>query len=111
MEVTGAFTLEDAVALVQQLDPGGPFQGLPLLVLTQGMESVSSDARGRLARRGEQGGWEPWSAVVATNAIIRVTVNFVARLTRVRRTKLFATEVEALQWLDARVLEDLRAPQ
>src|SRR5262245_57136533 len=109
METIGVFSGQDADSYVKQAEPGGPNHGLPCLVLTQRMESLSSEARGYFAARGDLGDREMWTAIVVTNPVIRVASNFVMRIQGTRKMKLFSGEAEALQWLDARVREALAA--
>jgi len=66
---------------------------------------LPSGARAVFAGRGEIGDREVWTAVVVTNPVIRVTANFIMRIQKQRKTKLFSVEAEALRWLDARTRE------
>jgi len=45
--------------------------------------------------------------VGVTNPVLRVTANFIARIQGRKKTRMFSGEPEALQWLDARVREDM----
>lgn len=108
IEVSGILSNEEARALLQLLQPGGASHDLPCLFLLQGLDSIPSDARGIFG----QGGLakvESWEAVVVTNPVIRVTANFIARIQGRKKTRMFSGEPEALQWLDARVREDMAA--
>lgn len=101
----GRITKDDAEYLIAQVGPGGPLHGLPVLALTQRMESLSPEARNLIAGRQQLKQWA-WCAVVVTNPIMRVTSSFMMRILKVATTtKLFANEAEATQWLDERVRE------
>jgi hypothetical protein len=108
IELSGTLSREEVGALVEQMRPGGDLHGMPLLVLLQGVDSFPWDARST-AGQAERAGAERWEAVVVTNPVLRVTVNFILRIQRMKKTKLFSGEAEALQWLDARIREDLAA--
>ena len=102
----GHFSKEDAEAVVQRTSPGGPYFGMPQLVLTQQQVSGSSDARGVLAAaRGGHGESEPWVAVVITNRIGRVGANFLMRVLGNKRMRLFGAEAEAVRWMVERIQE------
>jgi len=103
MEGRGTFSREDAVASLKLVDPGGELHGLPCVVLTRNLGSVSPEARRLYAERGDLG---VWMAVVVTNPVIRVTARFLMRIQKARKTDLFATEEKAIAWLDARVREE-----
>ena len=45
------------------------------------------------------------------NPLLRVTINFVTRVTGNRKVKMFGSEAEATRWLDERVREDRAKPQ
>ncbi len=49
-------------------------------------------------------------AVVVTNPIVRVATNFLVRVGRNKRVRLFGSEAEAIQWLAERVRES-KAPK
>jgi len=109
MTLTGIFSGEDATAFMRRIDPGGDLAGLPCLTLTKDLESISSEARAAISRAANMGELELWSAVVVSNPMIRVAINFITRLQNAKRTKLLATEEEAIRWLDARMREELAA--
>ena len=69
------------------------------------MTSITADARGLLGGRGNVSGKEAWTAVVVTNPVIRVTVNFLMRINKNRKLRLFTREAEAIRWLDEQVRE------
>jgi hypothetical protein len=106
MEGSGTFSKEDALATLKLVDPGGELHGLPCVVLTRNVGSISPEARRVYSTRGEL---DTWMAVVVTNPVIRVTARFLMRIQKARKTGLFATEEKAIQWLDARVRENTTA--
>jgi hypothetical protein len=99
-----SLTREDAAAMVRQVGAGGELYGLPALIEAMDLKSISSDAR---AGRGDVRNRETWTAVLMANPVIRVTANFIMRIQQSRKTKLFSSEPEALEWLDARIREQL----
>jgi len=106
LETSGRFSREDAEALIQQMNPGGELHGLPILLLTEKLESVGSEARALFAGRGDTAK-DPWIAAVVANPVVRVTLNFLKRVQKQNNKRMmFANEPAALQWLDARVRED-----
>ncbi|HVE82232.1 MAG TPA: hypothetical protein VND93_05270 [Myxococcales bacterium] len=105
-DCSGNVTKEDADAWLRQVDPGGPFHGLPILAVTLQLNRVASEARSVFAQRGDVAGFKAWMAVVVTNPVIRVTTNFVMRMARNTKQRIFATEQEAILWLDERLRED-----
>jgi hypothetical protein len=108
LEVSGALSGEEARTLLEQMQPGGALHGAPFLIVMKEGSSLSSDARGVVGQTGREE-MELWEAVVVTNPVVRVTVNFVMRIQGRKKTKLFTGEPEALQWLDARIREDMAA--
>lgn len=110
LDIRGAISTEESLAHIKRVDlPEGDLHGLPQLVHTREMVSLSPEARRLFGGRGEQGEQEPWVAVIVTNPVLRVTTNFINRVQRARRTRLFSAEAEALKWLDERVGEALAA--
>jgi len=102
----GTITREDADTYLQQIALGGSFHGLPILAVTLQIGSIGPGAGGAFVRRGSERKTESWIAVVVTNPVIRVTTNFVVRISGTKKLRLFATEEEAVLWLDERVRED-----
>jgi hypothetical protein len=102
-DCVGEMTLEDAHTVLRETGPGGSFEGLPILGLTERITSITAEARGVLGGRGNVSGTEVWAAVVVTNPVIRVAVNFLTRVNKYRKLHLFAREAEAIQWLDEQV--------
>lgn len=105
MVTSGHFSKEDADAVIRETEPGGTMYGLPRLVLTQKQESISSEARGLFAARGDLGDKEPWVAVVVNNPVIRVVTNFIVRINRNKKVSMFTDEQVAVRWLDERSRE------
>jgi hypothetical protein len=103
---SGVITKEDADLVMQQLEPGGAFFGLPALWLTQKMERMTAEARGVFAARSKGGLAQNLTAVVGSNALIRVTVNFLMRFNGSRNTRMFSHERDAIAWLDERARAD-----
>src|SRR5687767_15120732 len=96
------------MTLLDELKPGGPLHGLPLLILLQRLAPLSPEVRRTVGQIGLEE-VETWEALVVNNPVVRVTINFVMRIQGRKKTKLFSGEREAIQWLDARVREDLAA--
>ena len=44
--------------------------------------------------------------MVVTNPVVRVTTNFLMRINKARKQRLFTSEAEAILWLDERARED-----
>jgi hypothetical protein len=108
VNIRGAITAEEARAHLDRVDsPGGDLYRMPGLVLTQEMESITPEARRLFGKRPELDDEEPWVAAVMTNPMLRVVARFTMRVQGAKRSKLFATEEEALRWLDERVREDM----
>src|SRR5689334_19114684 len=78
LEFVGITTGEEARAVVVQVGPGGPYYGLPLLLLTQEMESLEPEARSAFG--GRTRGATEWQAMVITNPVIRVSTRFIDRV-------------------------------
>jgi len=108
LDMRGAISGEDAAVLFKEVAPGGALYRQPCLVLTKDMSSFSPEAR-RIAS-GDGKPWEPemWSAVVVTRPVIRVVINFIIRVRRPKRLKLFAREEDAIQWLDEQAREQMK---
>ena len=100
---SGVITREDAELLMKRIIPGGASFGQPFLVLTQKITRLSAEARGIFANNDDPDAENAWCAVVVTNPVIRVTINFLVRVSRTKRLKLFSAEPDAIRWLDERV--------
>jgi len=109
VNTSGTFSREDGVTLIHDWEPGGPLHGLPALVQTRELASVSAEARGFFAGRGSFLEEDPWVAVVVTNPVIRVTTNFILRIQKSKTVRLFSGEPEAIQWLDERIRKERAA--
>ena len=105
LEARGDFSIEDTRQIYQQLASGGRLHGMPLLILTHELSSITSDSRAAIVKVGREQA-ERWEAAVVTSTVLRVTINFIMRIQGRKKTKLFTSEREALQWLDARVGEN-----
>ena len=104
VKITGVFEGHEARSAMGNWSPGGPLHGVPGLVLTQEVQAATSEARSIF------GGWKEtsateWFAVVVTSPILRVTGNFILRVSKSTRRKMFTTEAEAIRWLDERARE------
>jgi len=104
VRISGVFAGHEARSAMENWAPGGPLRGVPGLVLTQEVKSSEPEARSIF------GGWKEtsdteWFAVVVTSPLLRVTGNFILRVSKSQRRKMFTTEAEALRWLDERARE------
>jgi len=100
----GLISREDTDALLALTGPGGPRHGLPLLILTHEMTSISPEARAMFASNAA--GDPPWTAMVVVNPLIRVASNFMIRVTRNKKARLFPDEAAAIRWLEDRLREE-----
>src|SRR4051812_9597487 len=99
-------TLDEAEArsMVGNYAPGGSLYGLPTLVLMQETKEMTPESRAFYSSWKEATDTE-WFALVITNAVMRVSVGFIFRVAKTTRRQIFATEAEAIQWLDERARE------
>jgi hypothetical protein len=104
IEWRGVATGEEAAALMADSAPGGPLHGLPLLIAAQHMESMEPGARSVFGG-GKDRPPSEFLGIVVTSPLIRVASNFIMRMNRNPRQRMFATEAEAIQWLDERTRE------
>jgi hypothetical protein len=96
---------EDARALMADAEPGGQMHGLPVLALGQKLRTVMPEARGVFS--GDRAAsFRNRLALVMPNPVIRVTINFIMRVNRNQRQRVFGTEEEAIRWLDEGVRQD-----
>lgn len=102
---SGHIMKEDADYLMTYIGRGGSVFGVPMLILTQEIKSISSEARSFFSA-GIDREYQAWCGLVVTSALIRVTTNFLSRITGYRKSKMFSTEEETIRWLDERVRED-----
>ena len=110
VDCIGTISKEDADAYMEQVSLGGQFHGLPVLAVTLQIGNIGPGARGAFIRRGNDRRSERWMAVVVNNPVIRVTTNFVVRISGTKKLRLFETEEEAALWLDERAREDRSSP-
>jgi hypothetical protein len=95
---SGRVTAAEAVELLRDLSPGGAYHGLPMLVITDVIEITPEARRVFTQSVGEKAG--PPMAIVSSSTVLRVTVNFISRVNGTANLRFFATEAEALRWLD-----------
>jgi len=106
---SGVITQQDADLLMHQINPGGPFFGLPRLFDTVRMERMTAEARSIFSGPSQPGMDPVWVAGVVTSPVIRVTTNFLLRVSGsplAASMKMFSDEKEAIAWLDERARED-----
>lgn len=96
---TGHISKVDVDYLADHILPGKPLNGVPMLCLTQEMKGLSPEARKLFSGSGGPRHLVPWCAVVVTNPVIRVTMNFILRIGKSDTLRLFTSETEAIQWL------------
>lgn len=102
LNISGKMSAEEAANLMVELGPGGRHADLPLLVISDPSTDIGAGAR-RIFTSGQspdQPQQVRGTAVVTQSALMRVTVNFIGRVNRNQSTRLFATEAEALGWLE-----------
>ena len=104
VKISGIFDGHEARSAMGNWAPGGPLHGVPGLVLTQEVKEATPEARSFYAGWKETSPTE-WLAVVVTNPVLRVMGNFILRVSKSTRRKMFTTEAEALKWLDERARE------
>ncbi|HEY8207130.1 MAG TPA: hypothetical protein VIG99_06605 [Myxococcaceae bacterium] len=102
VDFTGSLTGEEATGLMKNWEVGQPLYGLPTLVQTQEMKEMAPGARAVFGGWKETGPYE-WYAIVINNPVIRVSANFIMRVSRTTRRRLFTSEAEAVQWLDEKI--------
>jgi hypothetical protein len=105
-DAAGDIGKEDVAYFLEKAGPGSPTVGLPVLITTRNLKSLSSEARGFMTTSVDASKGLAWCAMVLTNPVIRVAVNFMMRLNRHPKLKIFAKEEDATGWLDERALED-----
>jgi hypothetical protein len=96
---SGRILAGEAAELMTQISAGGPFYGLPMLVISMEGVEVTAEARRVFTQRIDDEKGAP-TAIVTTNVVMRVTINFIGRVNRGANMRMFATEAEALRWLD-----------
>jgi hypothetical protein len=91
----------EAESMMKEWAPGGPMFGLPALVLNQDLKVMTTEARAVFSRWPDPQPTE-WFAIVGVNPVVRIAGNFIMRVGGVKQRRLFATEEEAIRWLDER---------
>jgi hypothetical protein len=107
VKIAGTLEGRDARAMVENWMPGRPMHGLPSLVLSQEAELAAAEARAIVSSWKERSPTELW-AIVVTNPVARVAGNFILRVSKSTRRKMFPTEWEAIQWMDERARESAK---
>ena len=102
VEGSGVISKEDADYLMTFMGRKGSMFGVPVLVLTQQMKSLSPEARTIFGTNLDSGADQPWCGLVVTSTLIRVASRFVMRVSGYGKVGMFATEDEAIRWLDER---------
>jgi hypothetical protein len=101
---SGVITGEDADVLMKKIMPGGVYFGQPLLVVTRQITRMTAEARKLFSRPNAPGVAQAWCGIVVTSPLIRVTVNFLMRVSGAAGSmKLFSSEPDAVAWMDERV--------
>lgn len=99
VEVFGQITAEIANEIMAATHQGGAFSGLPRLYLSDQNTELPSEAREIFTRK-YPGEINPPSAIVISNAVQRVMMNFVMRVSSTTHIRLFSDRVAALSWLE-----------
>ncbi|HEY8207129.1 MAG TPA: hypothetical protein VIG99_06600 [Myxococcaceae bacterium] len=99
-------TLDEAESrtMMTNYAPGGPMYGLPTLVMMEETKDLTPESRAFYSAWKEPSNTE-WYAFVITNAVLRVSISFIFRVAKTKRRVIFATEAEAVAWLDERARE------
>lgn len=104
IEYWGLVTGEEAAEVIRRLDTGGPLYGMSTLSVAVKEHTISPEARAIFT--GYSFPAVVAGAMVNTNLVTRVIANFIVRARRAsHRMRFFATEAEAIQWMDERVRE------
>jgi hypothetical protein len=100
LDSSGRILAVDATEMMKEISPGGQHHGLPMLVISNDGVEVTAEARRIFTQRvGDEAG--PPTAIVSTSMVMRVTINFISRVNGNTNMRLFSTEPDAVQWLDA----------
>jgi hypothetical protein len=111
LECAGVVSEQDADQMMAVIGEGGTMFGVPMLIQTERQKSLSPEARSRFSKGFDSRSEQAWCGVVVINPLLRVTINFVTRVTGNRKVKMFASEAEATHWLDERAREDQAKPR
>lgn len=95
----GLATGPEADQVIAAAEPGGSTHGLPCLVLSYELTGLDLEAR-RIFSSKRMDGIQTKMAMVVSNPLIRVAVNFIMRVRRNGLQRLFTSEAEAIRWLD-----------
>ena len=96
---SGRIASAEAHAIMKDIEPGGRYHGLPLLCIVDDTVEMNADARRIFTARPNDSA-NPPSAIVTQSTVMRVTINFISRVNGQMNTRLFATEGEAIRWLE-----------
>ena len=110
LECVGVVNKEDADQMMAVIGEGGTMFGVPMLIQSERQKSLSPEARSVFSKGFDSRDEQAWCGVVVLNSLLRVTINFVIRVTGNRKVKMFASEAEATRWLDERAREDQAKP-
>jgi hypothetical protein len=110
LECLGVVSKEDADQMMAVVGEGGTMFGVPMLIQSERQKSLSPEARSLFNKGFDSRNEQAWCGVVVLNPLLRVTVNFMTRVTGNRKVKMFASEAEATRWLDDRAREDRAKP-
>ncbi|MBL9039119.1 MAG: hypothetical protein JNG84_11425 [Archangium sp.] len=96
---TGEITKADAREYLARSSPSGVDGRVHMVVVAVEPDiSVAAEARPVLASK-DLASRTPSSAIVLTNAPLRVLASFLVRMSGSTRTRFFASEAPALEWL------------
>jgi len=98
LDWTGVITGEEADAALAEGEPGGSVQGLPLLAIGYKMTGMTPEARA-IFSSARRSSFDNKMGLVIANPVLRVMSNFVLRVRRNDKQRLFKTEEEAVAWL------------
>jgi hypothetical protein len=104
IKIGATLEVEEARSMMASYAPGSPMYGLPTLVLMEETKELTPESRAFYSSWKEPSDTE-WYALVITNPVMRVSVSFIFRVAKTSRRRLFATEAEAVAWLDERARE------
>jgi hypothetical protein len=99
MTVSGTIDVDEANAMMKEIGPTGPHGQLPMLIVTDKSTDVTAEAR-RIFTSNLGTDTSRISAIVVTNVVLRVTTNFINRINRSTDSRMFASEADAMTWLD-----------